>query len=542
MNGLRSTVLHVQRRFAWLIASLVGGACLFLGSHHAMARTFLVAIGNNHGHAYEQPLLYAEKDALSVLTVLQRFGGAHPRDSVLVQGRDATEVLDALDNLKVRISRLSAKEQSATKLVVYYSGHADVGGLHPGKSRIPYAVLRQKMQSVPAAVRLLVVDGCRSGGLTRVKGATPVAPFSVASENQLQTSGFAMISSSTATEDSHESEDLGGSFFTHHFLTALRGVADLNQDGRVSLRESYDYAYHQTLRSSSSTLSLQHPTIESRLRGRGDLMLSTPALARATTGAIILDEASVYLVHQDRAQGSVVAELQTQRPGQMLRLAPGSYRVVQRKPRQLRSYQVKLVAGRAVHLDPNNAEIVAYEQLVRKGGAVKSSNTLALSLGMRGPLKHQSRWSPQIVLGYTLHLTHLSISARARMGQGRFRHVGAASALVTRELEVGLGLSVERYVDFRRVSLGFGLWSEGLYFRQSTQAHQLEPPRHSFGAVIGGTLALQVQLSARLGLRFEVGPATYLLRRSEIKGGAERAVSIHTPFTGFANFGSYLRF
>lgn len=524
------------------ICIVIFGLLCILPIQRAAARTFVVAIGNNTGQAHEQPLLYAEKDAHALMSVLQRFGDAHPRDTVLLQGRSGKEILQTLGALHGRISRLSPEERARAKLIVYYSGHADGGGLHAGNSRIAYEMLRQSMRSIPVAVRVLVVDGCRSGGLTRVKGARPVAPFAITAQSKLNTAGFVMISSSTATEDSHESDELKGSFFTHHFLNALRGLADRDKDGEVSLQESYNYAYHHTLRSSSSTLSLQHPTLERRLRGRGALILSRPALASDRTGAIVLGSATSYLVYKSGEGGSVIAELLTEQPEQVLRLAPGSYKVQQRGLREYRTYRIRVEAGQTKRLSAHEAEVLAYEELVRKGGQKSTSNSLLLSMGVRGPLFHQSSWSPSIALGYTLHLAHFSLSARLRGTRGAFVHQEPHNETQTVESELGLGISIERYLDFRWGSVAFGLWTEGLYFQQRTRSSKLEPRRHSFGAVFGGSFALQVPVSKRMGIRFEAGPVTYLLRRSKIADSEKAGASLATPFTGVAHLGGYLRF
>lgn len=521
----------------------VGAFALFFGvSFHAQARTYVVAIGNNRGYRHESELLFAERDAGQFMGVMQRYSSAQARDTILLQGRAASEIIGTLHRIRQEIERLPAAQRLNTKLIVYYSGHADGTSLHPGHTSISYQKLRRLLQQVPVQVRVLIVDGCRSGGLTRVKGATKAKPFDITTDNKLESSGFVMISSSTATEDSHESDRLRGSFFTHHFLNALRGIADFNDDGSVSLHESFSYAYHQTLRSSSSTLSLQHPTLETRLRGKGDLVVSTPRIAENETSRVILGSPATYLVQEDKKHGTVVAELQTYREGQILRLPPGDYQIQRRGPMEYRNYHVQLKNGRTVELARQQADVLAYEELVRRGGPRPMSNTLQVHAGIRGPLAHQSKVSTQISLGYTLHLKHLSLSASARFGFGSFRHRPPHRALQTKEREVGLRLSIEKYVDLKRLSLGFGLWSEGLYFQQRTHGQAAQARRHSFATAFGGSFALLLPLTQRLGARFEAGPVTYVLRRSKLSDGVEGKAFISTPVTGFAQLGAYLRF
>lgn len=508
----------------------------------AHAKTIVIAIGNNRGHAHEQELSYAQRDARSFASVFQTYGGAHPRDTVLLEGRSAKDITSTLARIKQEVAALGPKQKANTKLVVYYSGHADGLALHPGTSRIRYETLRRAMQAVDARVRILVVDSCRSGGLTRVKGVKPAATFAISATDEISTSGIAIISSSTATEDSHESDRLQGSFFTHHFLNGLRGIADENRDGKVSLRESYHYAYHQTLRSSSQTLALQHPTLENHLRGRGELVLSIPAMASNDVARVVLHAPALYLVFQAKKKGSLVAELQSQHQNQVLRLAPGQYKIQARGTDRYQNYMVDLKPGDHQTLDPQHAQVVAYEQLVRKGGPKKSSNSVSLMFGARGPIPMQSKVSFQSKLGYTLHLKHLSLTGMFRWGAGSFRHQAPSQALSTTELEWGLGVNLEKYVDFRRLSLAFGLWVEACLIQQRIRSFKPEPRRNGLGAAFGGNVALQVPLAERIGARLELSSMTYVIRRAQFANGIEREPVVRTPLTGLANLGVYYRF
>ena len=82
---------------------------------------------------------------------------------------------------------------------------------------------------------------------------------------------------------SQESDEIQGSFFTHHLTTGLRGDADQNRDGRVTLDEAYTYAYARTVAATAATRGgAQHPTYEYDLRGAGDVVLSRPSSGAVT--------------------------------------------------------------------------------------------------------------------------------------------------------------------------------------------------------------------------------------------------------------------
>ena len=179
----------------------------------------------------------------------------------MLRRADRRRVLEALESLGRHIAADRAADPAAqTLLVVYYSGHADAEALHLGGSRLSFGELTDAVEAMPVDVRVLVVDACRSGGLTRVKGATPAEPFAISTEDRLAATGTAIITSSSAGEDAQESDDLGGGVFTHHWVAGLLGAADTSDDGAVTLTEAYRYAYAQTLRSTSLQPVVQHPT------------------------------------------------------------------------------------------------------------------------------------------------------------------------------------------------------------------------------------------------------------------------------------------
>ena len=90
-----------------------------------------------------------------------------------------------------------------------------------------------------------MLDSCFSGNFIRTKGGSREKPFLVDDSSVVQ--GHAYLSSSSETETSQESDAIQSSYFTQALVTGLRGAADANMDGRVSLNELYYYAFNQTL-------------------------------------------------------------------------------------------------------------------------------------------------------------------------------------------------------------------------------------------------------------------------------------------------------
>jgi hypothetical protein len=78
-----------------------------------------------------------------------------------------------------------------------------------------------------------------------------------------------------------ESEELAGAVFTHFLVSGLRGGADVDGDGRVTLSELYTYAYRKTLMRTGTGVALQHPAMTLDTSGTGEIVLTRPSTASA---------------------------------------------------------------------------------------------------------------------------------------------------------------------------------------------------------------------------------------------------------------------
>ncbi len=278
-------------------------------------RRFALVLGSNTGGGQRDPLRYAGKDAANVAAVLQQIGGVNETDLSLLREPDTRTLDAAFDTLSRRV-RTERKRGQRVELVVYYSGHADDAGILIGGARYDYARLRQRIRGVPADVHIAIVDSCASGSFTRIKGGTAKPPFLRDRSNQVE--GFAFLSSSSADENAQESDRIGASFFTYFFVAALRGAADRNRDGRVTLGEAYQFAYEQTLGRTQNTVhGPQHAAYDMHLSGTGDVVITD---LRSTASTLVLPSALRGRVTITDTQGRVAVEL-TKDAGEPLSLA-----------------------------------------------------------------------------------------------------------------------------------------------------------------------------------------------------------------------------
>jgi hypothetical protein len=248
-------------------------------------------------------------------------------------------------------------------LFFYYSGHSDGTALNLGNDRVGFDELKTWLTDTKADVRVAVIDSCKSGALVQSKGGTHAPPFEINLADQLDASGDATLSSSAADELALESREIRGSFFTHHFVSGLRGAADASGDGRITLAEAYRYAFDHTLAATSSTGSRQHPGYNYRLSGRGELVLT-----EVTQPSAVLElpegfeRALVILVRRDQ----VLAEI-TSDTTRKVALAPGEYAVRVWKGTRAYATRVETKAGEVKKVDWSNLSEVPSPAVARKG-------------------------------------------------------------------------------------------------------------------------------------------------------------------------------
>ncbi len=308
-------------------------------------RRLAVIAGNDEGGDGTRPLLYARDDARKIHRLLVSLGGVRPEDAALLLDATAEQFLTALSRTELKAKDATARGEQ-TLLFLYYSGHAKDGALRLGKTLLPLESLKNRLAQAPADVRIAVIDSCRSGELTRTKGVRRAPSFEIESDASRPAKGLVILTSSASDEDSQESDLLGGSYFSHHLASGLRGGADQSGDGRVSLAEAYQYAYERTVADTAeSSAGTQHPTFSYDLAGNGEVVLTEPKKREeGIRFPADAPEGSYFLV-DDR--GFVAAEVRKLAGVERnIYLAPGTYRVKRRLPDRLRVGEVQVAGGR----------------------------------------------------------------------------------------------------------------------------------------------------------------------------------------------------
>jgi Caspase domain len=425
---------------------------------------FAVVAGNNVGAPGRPKLWFAEDDAERFRKALHELGDFADDHVVMVKGGGAGAFRDALADVERRVTTARSGGERPL-LLVFFSGHAGAGGLEFGSERIAYDELKQLVAHSSAAAKIVIVDACEAGALTQVKGARaePQVAFALPADD---VAGTAFIASTAVGESAQESMALGGSFFTHHLEVGLRGAADADGDGQVTLAEAFRYTAAQTLSGTSATVAgPQHPTFDFRMSGRGDVVLADLRRADAHL-QLPADPGSLYIL---KGPKGILAEVPTTPVAFSLALPAGHYAVERRSRDGRARTELDLVRGddRALgRLVPSR-----YEVARSKGGPLPAEWFAGFGLASSGlpgfgvaPALRAGFRREVGQLALRLHGDYMFKEAQDVNFRYGYSRVGGGAALLTpvvgskylveAGVDLGYGWSTQSLRDGRHFSVG----------------------------------------------------------------------------------------
>jgi hypothetical protein len=484
-----------------------------------------VLVGSNRALASGVALQHAYRDAHRMAEVLVSVGGFQPADVTVLED-PAPEALVAA--LQRQGARLGGRPDSL--LFFYYSGHADGGAIYPAGQPLGMEALRAVFDGMRSSVRLGMIDACGAGSWTRAKGFTTRPPFAVDLPMDLASEGSVLIASSSGSEAAHESDLLQGSFFSTYFGRALRGAADRNQDGEVTLTEAFDYARERTVRDTAQHgAELQHPSYALNLRGRKDLVLARLAWSPSAVD-LVQRQGPLEVIHLD--SGSTVLELPAGQRRVKIAVPPGRYLVRKADGAGYRTKEILVESGTASRIDEEELTIVGVDTLARKGRDRPHPRVIGLAV---------EQLPDQIVFGLDLEAalgTHLAFSLRPYYREIHDFALGLPSLAPLGPAGVALGSStytIGATLGLRLFFLGEaprGLWAgvragleRATFMTEWAEQTKLPYPDdlvihlehvHPWGAVLGPeagyTFVIERRISATFSFAFE--HATVDLRTS----------------------------
>ncbi|MCE9577230.1 MAG: caspase family protein [Deltaproteobacteria bacterium] len=483
---------------------------------------YALIVSNNLGDGDEQRLRYANDDAQRLHDTLRDLGGFRPENMLVLRDESATTVRRGLISLNDRI-RTQTVSGRQSELLVYYSGHADELALHLGRTSLELAELEQLVRGSSATLRILILDSCRSGGLTHVKGGVIAPGFTIALDQRIPGDGLIFWTASAESESAQESEELRGSFFTHYLVSGLLGAADLDGDEQVTLGEAYAYAYENTLRATSRTLAgSQHPTFHYELGGEGEVVLAMLGRTRAHRASIRFPEGKSYLVMRDGQDGAVVAEIGAHDRARRLSVRPGRYFVRGRGTDFLLEGMVTLAVAEDRELQDAQLDRIAYAQLVRKG---RGERTRATSLH-GGYALRTALWSGASpcqgpFVGAAFALRTLTLEPRLGACRGSFDNAFLAAHTDELDLEV----RAAHVWDVDRVALAVGVGVGGSLLRDVFTTDNAPDSRNALAAHLGVSGGATTELVQGFYGGIELEAMTYFFHQQTMD-----ATQVASPF------------
>jgi Caspase domain len=557
---------------------LIQGLAVLAGFRTARAQGpasegYAIVVGSNPGGPGQSALRYAEDDARRVADLLLELGNYRADRIVRLLRPTPEQLLAAIDRVQARVALL-AQSGKQSRFFFYYSGHARADALNLGSQELLLSKLRERLIKLPATLSIVVLDACQSGAFSRVKGAGPATDFSFNSVERLNTAGIAVIASSSAEELSQESEFLRSGFFTHHWLVGLRGAADRDADGRVSLFEGYQYAYNHTLSTTAETkVGEQHATLETNFKGKDDVPLTHPA---AATARLRLPAAlSSRVLVQRFPSLSVVAELDKIAGEPVLLAVPaGAYTATLRHAASASRCSLTLRDGAETLLQQERCVSVPFETTDSKGDRARASGRegwlLELGLGggwgspddayvrrlydfklgheSSGWLRFQISVGRRLLRNLVVGLDYFNLDAREYQRNTEFEqgfHWNAHALGPFIQADAGLG--DQRAVNlFARGGAGISIaWTsfdavtpEQVFSQnpslQSTTAHTQPVTQHSVGPCAWLAGGVQIMPTKYFGVQFE-------LRYAYAPGVANEFDEVHNLGGMSLTFGVRLR-
>ncbi|MBM4443324.1 MAG: caspase family protein [Candidatus Rokubacteria bacterium] len=250
----------------------------------------VIGIGD-YEHAGIPRLRYAVSDADAMYRTLIDVGGFKPENVLLLTDRSPRR--PTLRNIKWALGTFLAR--SAHKddtTLVFFAGHGapevDARGLERdglAKYLIPIdadpedlfstALPMDDLQTVFSRIesdRLVAfLDSCYSGaagGRTfTAKRSRAITVDDQFLDRLTRGKGRAIVTASRTSEVSLELDDLRHGLFTYYLVEGLKGAADRDRDGVVTLQEIYDYVEHHVTRKSRAVGGNQHPIMKGEVEG-----------------------------------------------------------------------------------------------------------------------------------------------------------------------------------------------------------------------------------------------------------------------------------
>jgi len=243
-----------------------------------LPQIWAVVVGISEYQNKELQLSFAHKDAQAYYSFLKSpYGGAIPDERIeLLTNRNATraDIIRAMneklrmafedDMVIVYIASHGVPEEVSGEL--YFLGY-DADAKNIAGTAISQIDVQKAISTARAKKIVFIADACHSGSVglsSNISRRASVASFvnRLLKEIAAARDGVAILTASSSNEFSQEGAQWGGhGVFTCHLVNGLKGEADNDGDGYVTIRELYEYVYRKVV---DDTGGKQHPDLQGK--------------------------------------------------------------------------------------------------------------------------------------------------------------------------------------------------------------------------------------------------------------------------------------
>lgn len=205
-------------------------------------------------------LNYTDDDAQRIYAFLKSpEGGSVAQNQIqLLIDENATR-----ENIIRSLRETLLKADENDVIMFYFSGHGLQGYFLPVdyngyNNRISYDEIIKILDASKAKHKMVFADACYSGGLLTSKSPNAKSLNIIYDNYNTTRGGTALMMSSRSEEVSLEDGSLRSGVFSHYLIKGLKGSADYNHNGLVTISELYNYVNQEV---KDYTFYNQNPTI-----------------------------------------------------------------------------------------------------------------------------------------------------------------------------------------------------------------------------------------------------------------------------------------
>lgn len=204
------------------------------------ARTFVLSVGISNYNNEKINLHQTTKDAKSF------------REVMLQRSRDISVLTSSYanhDNILKTLRKIANYSQEDDCIIFFYSGHGSEGSLVTYDNYLSYTEILSVLNTAKAKTKICYIDACFSGSVAKVI---------LSDDGKIKYPDICFMVSCRPEETSIENSLAGAGFFTKALLQGLRGMSDVDHNGKITLEELFKYVALDVAKRSKEK---QHPQL-----------------------------------------------------------------------------------------------------------------------------------------------------------------------------------------------------------------------------------------------------------------------------------------